>query len=482
MDDSSHDAKALTARSEFRWLIQLSILASILLLTGAAGKELHGTPTFYASLIRELVDHRDLLFIFRGPEAYLLKPPLVLWAGAVASWFFGLCNLSVTLLPRVAAILSVILTYLLVRQVASVRTAWLAGLILLTNSTFIQFSTTLRMDSSLLCGLLLALLGWLALARPWGSAAFFGGLCLGLMAKGPMVLLALPLGLCWSALSGERSWMALRWKWSILLIPALLWYGYVFEQHGNQQVSDLAVDLYRANPNSDDPAWLTYAQEYLFRPALRYWPWLPFILWGFALAVLGAFQLRPPGQDDRPLIWLAVWTVTVFVLCAFKPDRDIRYLYIALPALAGLGAIPLASWLTDRWFDRGFLLVTAASVVAASCAVVGIGVRDTRPQVAAMREILSQQIQATPGFIPVVIGDYPDTPGMPRRQNNQRDWIHFYLGTVPRIVSWSEVKSQALASEPLVFTIRADDYATELKTAGFEPVQVSKEMVMAVRQ
>ena len=83
-----------TARGGHLPFILLLALTSLVLLAGAAGRELHGTPTFYASLIRELVDHDDWLHIFRGPEAYLLKPPLALWAGALGSAVFGLGNFS----------------------------------------------------------------------------------------------------------------------------------------------------------------------------------------------------------------------------------------------------------------------------------------------------------------------------------------------------------------------------------------------------
>ncbi len=468
----------LHARGARLPFLQLLILASLVLLAGAAGRELHGTPSFYASLIRELVDQRDLLYIFRGPEAYLLKPPLMLWAGALTSGWLGLGNFSVTLFPRLAAIACVALTYLLVRQLAGARAGWLAGFILMTNSTFIQFSTTLRMDSALLCGLLLALTGWFALPARWGSAAVFGGIAVGLLSKGPLVLMALPLCALWSVPARDGRWRALRWRWSVLLLPALLWFGYVFALHGAQQISDLGSDLYRPNPDAMGSAWGTYAYEYLQRPAQRYWPWLPFMLVGLVLAFTGGGRLQPGRQ--APLRWFALWTVAVLVMCALKPDRDIRYLYITLPALAGLAAIPLADWLSEVWARRLVLAAGGLTVAVAVAAVLGIGTRDTRPTLEAMRAALAAAQPALAGRAPVVIGDFPLQPGKPRRQLNQRDWIHFYLGVVPRIVPWSRVESGVLAGEPLVFTIRAGGYAEQLAAAGFVPQQVSKEMVMAV--
>lgn len=459
-------------------LLLLLTLAGIVLFAGAAGRELHGTPTFYASLIRELVDSGDLLHIFRGPDAYLLKPPLMLWGGAVASWAFGLGNFSVTLLPRLAAVACVGLTWLVVRQAAGPRAGFIAGLVLLTNSTFIQFSTTLRMDSALLCGLLMVLAGWLSRPAGWAAPLFFGGMTLGLLAKGPLVLFGLPLCALWSLLAAQPRASALDWRWSVLLLPALAWFGFVFSEHGLQQVRDLSADLYRPDPDSSLSFWAGYYAEYIRRPAIRFWPWLPFMLLGLALACRGGRHTAPARRTA--LRWFACWALIVFAMCALKPDRDIRYLYVALPALAGLAAVPVAGWLSERGFRRAVMATVALTVAAGIAALLGVGTRDTRPEVDAMRAALAAAGPSLAGRAPVVIGDYPLRPGLPRRQLSQRDWIHFYLGVVPRIVPWSRVKSGALVGEPLVFTIRAGDYTGELAAAGFVPRQVSKEMVMAV--
>lgn len=459
-------------------LLQLLALSTIVLTAGAAGRELHGTPTFYASLIRELVDSGDLLHVFRGAEAYLLKPPLALWTGALASEVLGLGNLGVTLFPRLAAVACVGFTYLIVRQVAGARAAWIAGLALLTNSTFVQFSTTLRMDSLLLLGMLSIVAGWVCPRARWSSPAIFAGLCIGLLAKGPLVLLAVPLCALWSANDEATGRRWPDWRWSPLLLPALCWYGFVFAEHGMQQVSDLGTDLVRPNPDGASSAWSTYYLEYLARPALRYWPWVPFFVAGFVMALRPPAALPAPAR--RALRWFTAWVALVLLLCAFKPDRDIRYLYVALPAIAGLAAVPLSRWLGDRWFNPAVLAASVLTLATLVAALLGIGTRDTRPEIAEMRAGLAAASPALAGRPPVVIGDYPLRPGLPRRQLSQRDWIHFYLGVVPRIVPWSGVKSGALAGEPVVFTIRAGDYAGALAAAGFTPRVVSKEMVMAV--
>lgn len=142
---------AWTARESlnFGWLLLASVAV---LFAGATVDELHGTPTFYASLAREIVEAGDPLAIFRGDAAYLLKPPLVIWLAAASSALLGLSEFAVTLPSRLAAVLAIAFAYLLCRRLLGSTAAWIAALILLTNSTFIQFSTTLRMDSMLLAG------------------------------------------------------------------------------------------------------------------------------------------------------------------------------------------------------------------------------------------------------------------------------------------------------------------------------------------
>lgn len=466
-----------------RWpFFALLVIAASLLFAGTAGRELHGTPTFYASLIREMVDTGDPLAVFRGADAYLLKPPLVLWLGMLAATLVGLGNATVTFFPRLAAVLCVALTAALIARLAGRRAGILAGFALLTNSTFIQFSSTLRMDSTLLCGFLLVLWGCFALSSARGSAAVFAGLTIGLLSKGPLVFVALPLAALGSLLL-RRHVPAARivapdWRWAVLLAPAFAWYAWIFATHGTQQLSDLGADLYRPDTNAVATAWQTYAHEYLLRPFQRYWPWLPFMLAGAVLAWVPGGRIAPAQR--AVLRWCALWTLLVLGLCALKPDRDIRYLYVALPALAALAAIPLAAWLGDvgtRWALRGLVVLAVALPLAA---LSGFATRDTRMNVQAMVDGLAAAAPALAGRAPVVIGDYPLRPGQPRRQLSQRDWMHFYLGVVPRIVPWSAVESGALAGEPLVFTIRAGNYASRLTAAGFEPREVSKEMVMAV--
>lgn len=477
MSTTSHAARV----SPVWALASLLGLASLILFADAMTKELHGTPTFYASLVRELVESGDPLYIFRGAEAYFLKPPLVLWLSALSVEVFGFTNFAVTLMPRLGGLVAVLLTYSLSRKLTTPTVAWWAALVLATNSTFIQFTTTLRMDSVLLVGLLLSLIGWFDRDCRWGAPLLFAGLTLGVLAKGPLGLAPVALLGLYCSVTTRAALREIDWRWSVLLLPAGAWYGYLLLSYGAQPMTDLAADVARPDAVAVGTLWRSYLKVYWLDPALRYWPWLPFMLAGMAWGIRTLWLNR--GADERaPLLkWLALWVLGVYVMCALKPDHDIRYLYPALPALALLAGLVIERVLHGRGLRVMTRLVLAAALIGwAGVLVFGWANEDTRPSVAGIKSA-TDALRAA-GRTPLVIGDYPLVPGTPRRQNSQRDWVHFYLGVVPRIQPWTTIKDGAASGEPLLLTVRSRGYREQLQQIGFKPIFITKEMVMAVPQ
>ncbi len=440
----------------------------------AGSDELHGTPTFYASLIRELVDSGDLLAIFHDERAYFLKPPLVLWAGALAAKLFGLNSFTVTLFPRAMAIACVALTYAIGRRLFTHHVGWWAAVICLTNSTFVQFSNTLRMDSTLLAGLLLAVLGGLHLPHTYASAAFFGGIALAAFAKGPLGLIPLVLVPLYCFLQ-KTSNCSLHWRWSILLLPLLAWWLYLGAEYGTQPLLDFARDAARVD-FGESSLLASYLEEYVAKPARRFWPWLPFMLFGFLYAVKRSFNEASPSPDRAAYRWLIVWAVMFPTLAAFKPDHDIRYLYPSLPAWALLAAAPWGAWCTEK---RQVVFTTIVGALALTVMLQGLlqpRPRDTRTAIAAMRANafeMSRRNQAV-----TALSENVYDAAAPRRQHNEHDWIHFYLGIEPRVRSWHEL-DEVEQRDAVVFALRSKRLIDRLETLGYRIEHRSKEMVMA---
>ena len=453
----------------------IALASSAILLLDAPTNELHGTAVFYASLIREMVTN-GWLSIFEGERAYFLKPPLVLWLSAGSAEILGLTNLGVSLVSRLAAILCVLLSYLITRKLFDHRVAALATLVLITNSTFIQFSATLRMDSMLLCGGLLSILAWLHREKPWASPAIFLGITIGVLSKGPLGLapvILLALHAWWFGISLKDQ---IKWRWAVLLVPIVAWYGYLFLLHGAAPFTQLGADLAKPAATGANQGLIDTYQEYILKPARRYLPWLPFMLVG----AYGAIRISFSGnfQEKATMRWLLIWFVIVFVAAATKPDKDIRYLYMGLPVLAMFAGLSLAK--IQQRFQLKWLTTSIAALVISVALIFNYGPpapADTRPVINAMRAEVNAEQQPL-----IAIGGYPIAAKQPRRQNTHRDWIHFYLGLEPTVLAWSQITPRDMLSGETYFLTNNRSHESRLAEYDLTAKYKSIEMVYAIRR
>jgi len=191
---SKHDRAEPGFRS---WLplALLLLLAALLFLTRLQAPLLEPQEPRYAEIPRQmLAEGRWLVPVLHGQQ-YLDKPPLLYWATMASYSLFGVNDRAVRVVPGLAGLLTVLLTYLWGRCVAGPRTAFWGSLILCLSARFVYLERMLNFDS-LLClwvtaGLAAAhtaLSGTTQLLR-WGwwlTAAVCCGL--GLLTKGPVAL------------------------------------------------------------------------------------------------------------------------------------------------------------------------------------------------------------------------------------------------------------------------------------------------------
>ncbi len=453
----------------------LAVLSVAILYTDAATKELHGTAVFYASLVRELIEAGDPMAIYADDRAYLLKPPLLVWLSALSCKLFGLTNFGVTFISRLAGVGAVLLTYTLCRRWWSHPIAWLSAFAMLTNSTFIQFTATMRMDSLLLFGILLSLTGWAYRRAAWGAAAIFGGITIAVLSKGPLGFAPIPLILGHALLLGRRPIAGNGWWWALLLLPIAVWYGTLVGLHGARPFAELGADVLRATVAPQLGAWESIYQEYVLKPVRRYWPWLPFMFIGGIMSMRRVFDRRVPREMRMHYLWVLLWFTVVIVSAAWKPDRDIRYFYPALPVFGLFTGLALAALSRDRfptWVPVGSLIIIAAAMMLR-----GYGFwekLDTRDTVTKIRAEMVVDGQA------LVIGGYPVRLDQPRRQNTHRDWVHFYTGSIPRILSWDQTRLQLPDLTSGVFMTRSRGHQDRLAEFGLQVKYLTNEMIFAV--
>jgi 4-amino-4-deoxy-L-arabinose transferase-like glycosyltransferase len=456
--------------------LALLALASVLVLFADAGaKELHGTAVFYASLIRELLEAGDPMLIYTDERAYLLKPPLVVWSGFLSSELFGLNNFSVTLCSRLAGVGVVLLTYALLRRWWNHAVSWLAALAVLTNSTFVQFTATLRMDSLLMFGLLLSLVGWAYRDTRWSAAAIFGGITIAVLSKGPLGFAPVALILCHALFLRRSPICGRNWYWALLLLPIAIWYATLIDLHGLKPITELGADAVRTTAAPQLNLWQSAYQEYLVKPARRYWPWLPFILIGATMALRRIFEREVSSEMRLTYAWVITWVSVVICGATLKPDHDIRYLYPALPVLGLFAGISLAKLTRNRLPTQ----VPLAVVLLLLVMLLVPGQQswravDTREIILSIRQSLALDQET------LAIGGYPVPPDQPRRQNTHRDWIHFYTGTVPEVLSWDQTEPRVADFTDGVFLTRSRGHRQRMAELGLVAKYKTNEMIFAL--
>ena len=472
---SSTDGVPADARAERVALGFLVAAAWVVLFTDATTKELHGTAVFYASLVREIVDSGSWSGIFADTHAYLLKPPLVIWSSVLSAKVFGLTNFGVTFISRLAGVGCVVLVYVIVRRWWSHPVAWIAAFVMLTNSTFVQFTATLRMDSLLQFGLMLSVAGWAWRDSRWGAPALFGGVTIAVLSKGPIGFACVPLILCHAAMLGRSPVRHGGWRWSWLLSPIVFWYGWLVLMHGAAPFHELGADTLRETTAPDLDRWQSVIAEYVVKPARRYWPWLPFMLLGFGLSIARVFDAARARTERLTYLWVLLWATAVTAGAVMKPDHDIRYFYPALPVFGLFAALAITLLARGRFPPRlPAVLFAVLCLVFIGRELSGSGARDTRGEIAAIRAALGDR-QAT-----LAIGGFPVPPAQARRQNTHRDWIHFYTGTVPEVLSWSQVRERTPDFSAGVFLTDSRGNDRWLEELNLEAKYVTSEMIYAV--
>lgn len=311
----------------------------------------------YAEISRKMVETGDWLtpqFDYGVP--FWAKPPLSMWMSALGMEFFGVNEFGSRIFIFLAAMVILALVVRAVRKETDGTTGLLAATLLMGMPLFFYCSAAVMTDLALALGTTLAMVAFrIAVregSRPWGYA-FFLGLAIGLLAKGPLALvIALPPVAGWVVLTGswKKVLQSLPWISGTLLMlllsvpwylaaeantPGFLNYFIIGEHWKRFMVRGWQGDMY-GNAHSETPGTIwAYLLMVTFPWCLGFLA-VPFRKWrearGWALA-----------NEGRGLYWLlwAIWPVMFFT-----PSRNIIATY-PLPALPAL-AILLAGLVRPR--------------------------------------------------------------------------------------------------------------------------------------
>ncbi len=298
------------------------------------------------------------------------NPPLHFWATALLYRAFGVSRFAAVLATGLFATATVLLVYGLGLGILKrPSTAFLAGLILILPGFFMDYARRGMLDQTLVFFFTLALAGlWLAEGRERRRPGWLlvYGLSLGaaLLTKSVIGGLILPVALIWLFLLGPRRLLSPGfWLTSFLGLGLFtLWVVMNWRQGGQAFLDEhfawLILD--RAMHDAGEPGW-AFLLGYFKLLGENFWPWLPFSLAGFFLA-LKAWRREKQGGA----VLLVVWALLPFLVMSLTRNQFLRYLLNIFPALALLAAWSLGRLLADRRGETWLLgLLTGLAVAIA---------------------------------------------------------------------------------------------------------------------
>jgi 4-amino-4-deoxy-L-arabinose transferase-like glycosyltransferase len=317
------------------------------------------TEARYAEIARRMAATGDWITPwFADGTPFWGKPPLHTWLSAAGMELFGVGEVGGRILIFAVActLLAGLFRWLAPRHGRDFALACVA--VLASTALFVVASAVVMTDLVMTAGVALAMVGFWSLAhdedaRLAGGVALFGGLAIGMLAKGPVavVLTALPIGL-WVALG--RRWRSLRrvpWLWGLavfallcapwyvaaeLKTPGFLRYFFVGEHIERFLVSGWQGDLYGSG--HAEPRGMIWAFWLLAAS--------PWSLAAIALAPgwrrIGA-AWRADAQGWR--LYLLLWAMAPMLL--FTPAANILIPYV-LPGLPAAAILLVQLWIDAR--------------------------------------------------------------------------------------------------------------------------------------
>lgn len=322
------------------WLLFLLIILFVRPLTPI-------DETRYLSVAWEMYLNGDYLIPHKNGELYTDKPPLYFWLVNIVWAIFGVNEFIARLVAPFFALLSLVFTYLIAKQLFPNKTqiacnsTWV-----LTASVFWAFSSTIaKMDMLVVFFTLLGVWSLLAIwlyekQKMW--FVFSLALALGGLAKGPVILLhLLPLAIfipfIFKIKKNNRWYLPLLLSTILGVGLAFLWAVPAAIYGGEQYANAIFLKQSLERISSIDKPFVNIH-------SMPFWWYLPMLLlslFPFSFKFnFYKFSIKNIINYKKPeVVFLFVWFLLPFILFSFIKGKQMFYLLPEFPALAILTSI-----------------------------------------------------------------------------------------------------------------------------------------------
>lgn len=330
----------------------------------------------YASIAMEMIQRNDWLHITERGVDYLDKPPLLFWLAALSIKCFGYHNIAYKLPALLFSVIAMYATYGLAAHLYNRKVACSAVVILGTSIGFIWINMDVKTDVLLMGAVVYSIysgMRYIDSGRVKFALAFGLGIGAGMLAKGPIGLIAPVAALGTHLVMTRRLSVLFRYGWwlalgatAFMLLPMCIGLYQQFDLHpekivnGRQGVSGLRFyfwDQSFGRITGENP-WKNHRDfSYLFHSSLMLaLPWsLP-----LGAAFLGASWQALRGRAREWVTLGGIWLVlSALSLSSYKIPH---YAMVVFPLLAILTAAELERWMIHGW-PRWYRISAQATVI-----------------------------------------------------------------------------------------------------------------------
>ena len=327
----------------------------------------------YAEVAREMLIRGDWITPHLNYVPFVEKPPLVMWGSALSFKIFGVNELAARLPSLAGAAGTIVLIFILARDMYGRATALLAAAIFATAPFTAVLSQTLTLDITLTFFVALALTAvWFGARghRAWYCVAYVA-VALGILTKGPVAAVLVGATAIPTALlsGGPRALRAALDPLGLVLFGAIAvpWFVLVAWRNpgfASAFIMQEHVHRFLASPGHREPIWFFVLLTPL---ALSPWSMLPLLDWSLWRGDL------TPRRWSSATRFLVLWAATTVAFFSFSSSKLLPYILPALPPLSILVARSYTRALERgalRFLGRGSLLCIAGGTGTALAAAI----------------------------------------------------------------------------------------------------------------
>jgi 4-amino-4-deoxy-L-arabinose transferase-like glycosyltransferase len=295
----------------------------------------------YAQVAREMVEGDDWILMHFNGKTYGDKPPLFFWLIGLSSYpWKGFNSFSARFPAALFGTFTVLLTFLLGKNLYSTRTGFFSGLILATSLEFAYLSTRANIDTTLTfftTASLLCFFRWYQYEKkgsPKGLSIYglYIAMALATLAKGPVGFI-LPLLVSLIYLIIQRDWkgikgMKLLSGMLLFLAMVIAWYLPAIFSGGKGYLQET---LFKHTVKAYAEGW-THVKPiyyYLYNFPVEFLPWIFFLpgamAYGYSRETMG---------KRREFIFLLTWFFAIFLFFSLSKGKRGLYLLPLYPAVS----------------------------------------------------------------------------------------------------------------------------------------------------